>query len=102
MRIVELPPFAWRAPLDVPDAPQPALDDIGYPLVKLLKAEGNIETTWTALASEWAAARAARVQANAAFEQLTDFSQQQIPTGWVTDGDGMTPGRSFSSRSRVW
>ncbi len=90
--VVELPPFAWRAPLDVPDAPQPTLDDISYPLVKLLKAEGNIETTWTALASEWAATRAARVQANAAFAQLTDFSQPQIPAGWVADGDGMTHG----------
>jgi len=89
---VELPPFAWRAPFDVPAAPQPTLDDIGYPLVKLLKAEGNIEATWTALASEWAATRAVRVQANSTFEQLADFSQQQIPTGWVTDGDGMTHG----------
>ncbi len=94
--IVELPPFAWRAPLDVPDAPQPTLDDIGYPLVKLLKAEGNaegnIEATWTALASEWTATRAARVQANTVFEQLADFSQQQIPAGWVSDGAGMTHG----------
>ena len=90
---VELPPSAWRTPLDVPNAPPPpTLDDIGYPLVKLLKAEGNIETTWTALASEWAAARTARVKANEAFQKLADFSQPQTPAGWVTDGDGMTHG----------
>ena len=90
--VVELSPFAWRAPLDVPNAPVPTLDEIAYPLVKLLKAEGNIESTWTALASEWAAARAARSQANAAFQTLADFSRPQMPAGWVIDGDGMTHG----------
>jgi len=90
--VVELPPFAWRAPLDMPDAPQPTLEDIGYPLVKLLKAEGNLETTWTTLASEWATTRAARVKAKEAFQTLADFSQSQVPAGWVTDGDGMTHG----------
>ncbi len=61
-------------------------------MAKLFKAEGNIEATWTALSAEWATTRAARLKTNESFEPLADFSKPQVPTGWVTDGDGMTHG----------
>ena len=89
---VELQPMGWQAPLQVPDLAQPPLDDIAYPMFKLLKAEGEIEAAWTALATEWATTRAARLKANEAFQTLADFSQPVLPAGWVSDGEGMTHG----------
>lgn len=89
---VELQPTAWQAPLQAPDFAQPPLDDVAYPLFKLLKAEGEIEAAWAALATEWAATRTARVKANEAFQTLTDFAQPKLPAGWVADGDGLTHG----------
>ncbi len=89
---VELPVAVWQTPLDVPNAPQPTVDDVAYPLSRLLKADGSVEATWTALAAEWTASRTARVTANAAFQSLADFSQPGVPAGWVTDGDGFAHG----------
>ncbi|CAA9402614.1 MAG: hypothetical protein AVDCRST_MAG64-1791, partial [uncultured Phycisphaerae bacterium] len=90
---VTLPPDGWRpAAAVVPNAPQPPLDDVAYPMAKLTNAGADVEATWTALAGEWSAARAARSEANAVFTTIADFSQPQIPAGWVTDGDGMAHG----------
>ena len=89
---VAVTPSAWRAPLEVKDAPVPKLEDIAYPLARLMKAEGGIETAWAALAKEWNDTRAARLKSNEAFRELADFSKAQLPPGWVADGDGMAHG----------
>lgn len=91
-KAVSIQPESWRKPLEVKDAPAPKLEDIAYPLAKLTQAEGGIETTWTALAKEWAETRAARLTANAAYSVLTDFSEPQLPAGWVAEGDGFMHG----------
>lgn len=85
-------PEGWRRPLEVKDAPAPKLDDITYPLAKLTKAEGGIEATWNALVKEWTDTRSARLQANAAFTVLADFSQPSLPPSWTADGDGIAHG----------
>ena len=82
----------WRVPLQIPNTPPPAIEDIAYPLAKLVASNVDIESTWNALATEWAAARAVRRKGNESFQVLTDFAQPQIPAGWVTDGDGMQYG----------
>jgi mono/diheme cytochrome c family protein len=91
-KTASIQPEGWRKPLEVKEAPAPKLEDIAYPLVKLTKADGGIEATWTALAKEWTDTRAARTQANAAFTVLADFSQPQFPAGWTAEGDGLAHG----------
>ena len=85
-------PAGWRAPIEVKGTPAPKIEDITYPLARLTKAEGGIEVTWNALVKEWTDTRAARMQANAGYAVLADFSQPELPSGWVAEGDGMTHG----------
>ncbi|MEI7461260.1 MAG: DUF1553 domain-containing protein [Pirellula sp.] len=82
----------WHAPLQAPNVPQPTIDDISFPLAKLIAANVDVESTWNALKTEWATTRAARIKGNESFQVLTDFALPQIPSGWVTDGDGMKHG----------
>jgi hypothetical protein len=91
-KTVELQPIAWQTPLEAADLAQPPLDDIAYPLFKLFKSEGDAGAAWGALATEWAATRAAREKANEAFQVLADFSEPKLPDGWVSDGDGFAHG----------
>jgi len=85
-------PAAWRAPLATRDVPAPQIEDIAYPLLRIAKADGDIEAAWNALAKEWADTRAARIKANAACTVLADFSQPGFPAGWSAEGDGLLRG----------
>lgn len=85
-------PSAWRAPLEKKDAPVPKLEEIAYPLARLMKAEGGIEAAWSALAKEWGETRTARLKANEVFHELGSVSHAELPPGWVADGDGMVHG----------
>ena len=97
---VALQPSSWRALLEVPSAtppmPPPTIEDVAYPLAKLIAANtaanSEMESTWNALTAEWKAARDARIKGNESFQVLADLAQPHIPTGWVTDGDGMKHG----------
>ncbi len=88
----QLPPTIWRSPLEVPNPPSPALEDIAYPFAKLIAADPDVESIWNSLVTEWSTARDARLKANESFQVLTDFSEPNVPAGWVIDGDGMQHG----------
>ncbi|MDQ3622198.1 MAG: DUF1549 domain-containing protein, partial [Verrucomicrobiota bacterium] len=81
-------PLAKAAP-----APLAAkLEEIAYPIARLAKAQGEVETLWNELAREWREARAARLENNALFQVLADFREPALPEGAVIDGDGMKHG----------
>lgn len=71
---------------------EPKLEDVAYPLARILKTPGDIATLWNELAEEWRETRAKRLEANAAFQVLADFREPKMPEGWVTEGDGMQHG----------
>ncbi len=70
------------------------LDDLHYPLVRLLDAtDDSVEQLWNALAHQWTTAREARLKSNLEkFTVLADFAKPTLPTGWITEGDGITHG----------
>jgi hypothetical protein len=70
----------------------PKIDDLEYPIARLLASEGDLEKTWNDLVAEWKNARAQRLQANAGFTTLADFREAKLPEGWLTEGDGMQQG----------
>ena len=94
--VTNLTSESWRAIIEKPNAAQPTIDDVTWPLAKLLsvEAEENTEVAavWNALAKEWADTRAARIAANETFQVLADFSQPTLPAGWVADGEGLRSG----------
>ena len=85
-------PTVLKPVLEVKDAPAPKLDDVAYPMARLMKAEGNVEKLWNELATEWRDTRAQRIKANGDFQTLADFQQPVLPGGWVIEGDGMKHG----------
>ncbi|MFY7875279.1 MAG: DUF1549 domain-containing protein, partial [Pirellula sp.] len=87
-----LPSTNWRAPLEAPNIPQPTIEDVSYPLSKLIAANTDLESTWNGLKTEWSTARTNRIKANESCQVLNDFAMPQIPSGLVTDGDGMKHG----------
>lgn len=82
-------PEAWRAAIAKPESQQPTIDDVAWPLAKLVSADAEVEAKWNALSREWADTRMTRIEANKNFQVLADFSQPTLPAGWVADGDGM-------------
>ncbi|MEX1231986.1 MAG: PSD1 and planctomycete cytochrome C domain-containing protein [Planctomycetaceae bacterium] len=85
---------ALRATMDDKEAAELKIDDVAYPLAKLLMADADVDVAavWNALAAEWTETRDKRIAANAEYQILADFQQPQIPAGWVMEGDGMTHG----------
>lgn len=81
-----------RPILESQGAPALKLDDVAYPLTKLLPTEANFEKEWRDLAAEWRAAREARQKANAKITWQTDFSSPDVPSGWVSEGEGFDEG----------
>ena len=73
------------------DAKVPAVEDVPYPLVRLLSPADGV-ANWATLATEWRAARADRQQRNKAFTVLADFAKPTLPPGWVAEGDGIRHG----------
>ncbi len=91
------PPDAWssgelRPLVETKEVPATTLDDVAYPLTRLLKAEGNVEKVWNEIAAEWRTAQALRIKANTNFQALADFQQPALPVGWVIEGEGMKHG----------
>jgi hypothetical protein len=78
------------AKTDQPSVPK--LDEVGYPIVRLLEWKGEVAQLWEELGREWREARAARLKANAEFTTLADFAQPSFPEGWVAEGEGMQQG----------
>ncbi len=68
------------------------LDDVEYPMARLIKSEGEVGSLWKELAKEWRDAREVRLKANADFKTLADFREPKFPAAWVIEGDGMTHG----------
>ncbi|MBI3462522.1 MAG: DUF1553 domain-containing protein [Planctomycetes bacterium] len=77
---------------DAKDAPKPKIEDVTYPLTRLLNAQGEVGKVWDELATEWRETRSQRLTANADFQVLADFQQPTVPDGWVMEGDGMQHG----------
>ena len=74
---------------------QATIEQITYPVVQLLAAQGERPLTdvWHELAERWAAERQTRLDWNSNhFDVLTDFSRPDLPTGWTMEGDGMLYG----------
>lgn len=88
---------AWAA-AQPETKPEARLDDPSYPLLRLASiadgADGaSIVDTWQALAQQWRAERARRIEANATqFEVLSDFREPGLPAGWVAEGAGIREG----------
>lgn len=72
--------------------PEVKIDDVGYPISRLIKTEGDVGKLWNELITEWNNTRAVRLKANADFKVLADFQKPQFPAGWITEGDGMKHG----------
>ena len=87
-----------RPVVDPKDAPAVKLDDVAYPIARLLQLEGAIDKSWADLAGKWRATREERLKANAEFTVLTDLtpahgsSEPRFPAGWVSEGDGIKHG----------
>ena len=73
-------------------APPVKLDEVEYPMARLIKSEGDVGKLWNELAKEWRDARELRLKANADFKTLADFLGPKFPAGWVSEGDGMKHG----------
>ena len=86
-----------------------SIDDVSYPLAKLLEAAAQpgadpgvtVPASWKTAAAEWQAARAMRDQANARFTSLVDLTGPGLPAGWVAEGEGMTHGHLPTGTVRV-
>ena len=57
-----------------------------------LVSDEAIATAWQQLVSQWQTASDQRKTANAKFQSLTDFSEPELPPGFVAEGDGMLAG----------
>ena len=86
-----------------------SIDDVSYPLAKLLEAAAQpgadpgvtVPEAWKTAAAEWQAARAMRDQANARFTSLVDLTEPGLPAGWVVEGEGMAHGHVAAGAVRV-
>ena len=84
---VKAAPAAKAAP-----APPARLDEVEYPMARLIKSEGDVGKLWNEIAKEWRDARELRLKANAEFKTLADSQEPKFPKGWVSEGDGMKHG----------
>jgi len=73
-------------------AAPPKIEEVTYPISRLLGTDKETEPRWNELTSQWKQTRLDRKKANAGFTVLADFSKPGIPAGWVMEGDGMTHG----------
>ncbi len=90
-------PATWNATLAkafaaTKPATAPKIEEVSYPIGRLLVDDKETEARWKESAAQWNQARADRQKANAAYSVLADFAKPGIPTGWVMEGDGMTHG----------
>ena len=81
-----------KAAPDAKDMPESKIEDVTYPLARLLNTPGEVGRVWDELATEWRETRAQRITANDKFKVLADFQQPTVPGGWVMEGDGMQYG----------
>ena len=95
---------------DDPSLEKPGgIDDVGFPVAKLLEAAGMagsdpavvLPAAWKSLAAEWETLREVRRQANAGFLPLADLAAPGLPAGWVAEGEGMTHGHVTEATIRV-
>ncbi len=77
-------PEAVKAALGDATKLKPQTHEVAYPLVRF--AQG---TAWGDARAEWQETREQRRRTNAAFKSLADGA---LPSGWVTEGDGMKRG----------
>ncbi len=79
------------------------LDDVAHPLARLLEADdANIQQQWRTLSDTWLATRRNRIDANQkSFNVLTDFTEPGVPTGWTSEGDGITHGYVDDGAPRI-
>lgn len=97
-------PYAWseadlqQATLPPPPAagkteqPSRPREEVATPLARLLEPGGDVGKIWRELQAEWKQTRSRRIVAHANFAVLADFQRPEFPTGWVTEGDGITHG----------
>ena len=76
---------------DVTNA-KPQIQEVLYPLVRLIQRDMDAHVAWLELQTEWKAASESRRTANASFQHLGDIREAKFPAGWVTEGDGMQHG----------
>jgi hypothetical protein len=70
----------------------PEMQDVAYPLIRMIRRETDAVAAWTELKDEWQKARDQRRKANSAFHTLADFHDESLPPAWVIEGDGMKHG----------
>ncbi len=85
-------PDRLRAIVEAAGAKASAIDQIEYPLLRLLANGADVPAVWDSLVAEWNAVRTQRAESMKAFQVLYDSSGPQLPDGWVIDGDGMKHG----------
>lgn len=68
------------------------LDDVAYPILRLIESGDDVEKLWRELIREWQDARALHLKANAGFTVLADFREPNLPEHWTSEGDGMKHG----------
>ena len=90
-------PNPWRKALDgnTKTNKPPALESVAHPIHGLLLATNKltIPERWTALQKKWQTESTSRKAWNDANSTvLTDFTNPDLPSGWVMEGDGMRHG----------
>ena len=98
-----------RLRADPEGAKAASIDDVSYPLAKLLEAAAQpdadasvtVPEAWKTLAAEWHSARTMRQEANARFTALVDLTEPGLPAGWGTEGEGMAHGHVAAPTMRV-
>lgn len=84
--------FVVKIPPDAKAPPKPKIEDVAYPLTRLLSVPTDVQKVWSELAAEWKTTRTQRLAANGEFKVLADFQNPVFPEGWVTEGDGIEHG----------
>jgi hypothetical protein len=82
---------ACKAAVGDPPKNRPRLHEIEYPFARLATTEDHA-ATWAGLRAEWETARTLRLQENAAYSVLSDFTSPTLPAGWVAEGEGIEHG----------
>lgn len=78
----------------VESLPQPpAMEDPRWPLWMASQKTVAAPEQWKTMLQKMQTETASRVESNRAFQTLTDFSTDQLPSGWVMEGAGFESGR---------
>jgi hypothetical protein len=75
-----------------PLPPLPGVDEVAYPIARLLRLDGEVAKLWEEMGGEWREARALRLKGNAKFKTLADFREPVFPEGWMAEGEGLQHG----------